>query len=143
MPLSTAISHAEAKGLDLVEVAANANPTVCKVMDYGKYRYEQSKRDKLAKKRQKQVKVKELRIRSKIAEHDFQFIKRHIQKFIEDGSKVKVTVAFWGREITHIDIGQEKLVRLTKELVDICEIEQAPKLEGRNMVMILSPKSSV
>ena len=142
MPISAAISHAEAKGLDLVEVAPNANPTVCKVMDYGKYRYEQSKRDKLAKKRQKQVKVKELRIRSKIAEHDFQFIKRHIQKFIEDGSKVKVTVAFWGREITHIDIGQEKLVRLTKELVDICEIEQAPKLEGRNMVMILSPKSS-
>lgn len=142
MPISAAISHAEAKGLDLVEVAPNANPTVCKVMDYGKYRYEQSKRDKLAKKRQKQVKVKELRIRSKIAEHDFQFIKRHIQKFIEDGSKVKVSVAFWGREITHIDIGQEKLERLSNELGEICEIEQAPKLEGRNMVMMLSPKSN-
>jgi translation initiation factor IF-3 len=89
------------------------------------------------------VKVKELRIRSKIAEHDFQFIKRHIQKFIEDGSKVKVSVAFWGREITHIDIGQEKLERLSNELGEICEIEQAPKLEGRNMVMMLSPKSNV
>jgi len=142
MPISAAISHAEAKGLDLVEVAPNANPTVCKVMDYGKYRYEQSKRDKLAKKRQKQVKVKELRIRSKIAEHDFQFIKRHIQKFIEDGSKVKVSVAFWGREITHIDIGQGKLERLSNELGEICDIEQAPKLEGRNMVMMLSPKSN-
>jgi translation initiation factor IF-3 len=141
MPISAAISHAESKGLDLVEVAPNANPNVCKVMDYGKYRYEQSKREKLAKKRQKQVKIKELRIRPKIAEHDFQFIKRHIEKFIEEGSKAKVTVAFWGREISHIDIGQEKLDRLSKELADVCDVEQSPKLEGRNMVMILTPKS--
>ena len=140
MPVSEAISHAEAKGLDLVEVAPNANPLVCKVMDYGKYRYEQSKREKIAKKRQKQVKVKELRIRPKIAEHDFQFIKRHIQKFIEDGSKAKVIVAFWGREISHIEIGREKLDRLANELSEVCELEQPPKLEGRNMVMILSPK---
>jgi len=140
MPISEAISHAEAKGLDLVEVAPNASPLVCKVMDYGKYRYEQSKREKIAKKRQKQVKLKELRIRPKIAEHDFQFIKRHIQKFIEDGSKTKVTVAFWGREISHIEIGREKLDRLANELNEVCELEQPPKLEGRNMVMILSPK---
>lgn len=140
MPVSKAISHAEGKGLDLVEVAPNANPTVCKVMDYGKYRYEQSKREKIAKKRQKQVKIKELRIRPKIAEHDFQFIKRHIEKFIEEGSKAKVIVAFWGREISHIEIGQEKLERMANELSELCEVEQPPKLEGRNMVMILSPK---
>jgi len=140
LPASEAIAHAESKGLDLVEVAPNASPPVCKVMDYGKYRYEQSKRDKTAKKRQKLVKIKEIRIRSKIAEHDFQFTKRHIEKFIEDGSKIKVTLAFWGREISHIDIGQEKLQRLANELAEVCQVEQAPKLEGRNMIMILSPK---
>jgi len=140
MPTSEALSHAESKGLDLVEVAPNGSPPVCKVMDYGKYRYEQSKREKVAKKKQKQVKIKEIRIRPKIAEHDFQFIKRHIEKFLEEGSKAKVIVAFWGREISHIEIGQEKLDRLANELGEKCEIEQTPKLEGRNMVMILSPK---
>jgi len=138
--LSEAIAHAESKGLDLVEVAPNASPPVCKILDYGKYRYEQSKREKTAKKRQKIVKIKEIRIRSKIAEHDYQFIKRHIEKFIEEGSKIKVTVAFWGREISHVEIGQEKLQRLANELSEISQLEQPPKLEGRNMVMILSPK---
>ena len=138
--MSEAIAHAESKGLDLVEVAPNASPPVCKILDYGKYRYEQSKREKTAKKRQKIVKIKEIRIRSKIAEHDYQFIKRHIEKFIEEGSKIKVTVAFWGREISHVEIGQEKLQRLANELSEISQLEQPPKLEGRNMVMILSPK---
>jgi len=138
--LSEAIAHAESKGLDLVEVAPNASPPVCKILDYGKYRYEQSKREKTAKKRQKIVKIKEIRIRPKIAEHDYQFTKRHIEKFLEEGSKTKVTVAFWGREISHIEIGQEKLQRLANELAEIAQLEQPPKLEGRNMVMILSPK---
>jgi translation initiation factor IF-3 len=109
-------------------------------MDYGKYRYEQSKRAKMAKKRQKSVKVKEIRMRPKIAEHDYQFTKRHIERFIENGAKTKVIVTFWGREITHIGIGKEKLQRLASELSEISEVEQQPKMEGRNMVMILSPK---
>ncbi|MGQ9610654.1 MAG: translation initiation factor IF-3 [bacterium] len=140
MPIDEALSHAEEKELDLVEVAPSANPPVCKVMNYGKYRYEQSKREKNAKKRQKAIKIKEIRIRPKIAEHDFQFTKKHIEKFMQEGSKVKVVVAFWGREISHVDIGQEKLERLISELSEICEVEQQPKMEGRNLVMILSPK---
>jgi len=123
-----------------VEVSPKSNPPVCKIMDYGKYRYEQSKRAKVAKKRQKSVKVKEIRMRPKIAEHDYQFIKRHIERFIENGAKTKVIVTFWGREITHIGIGREKLQRLASELDEISEVEQQPKMEGRNMVMILSPK---
>lgn len=140
MPLEEALSRAADSGLDLVEVAPKSNPPVCKIMDYGKYRYEQSKRAKMAKKRQKSVKVKEIRMRPKIAEHDYQFIKRHIERFIENGAKTKVIVTFWGREITHIGIGKEKLQRLASELGEISEVEQQPKMEGRNMVMILSPK---
>jgi translation initiation factor IF-3 len=134
------LAHAEGKELDLVEVAPKANPPVCKIMDYGKYRYEQSKRAKTAKKRQKSVKIKEIRMRPKIAEHDYQFTKRHIEKFIQNGAKTKVMVTFWGREITHIEIGREKLQRLASELSEVSEIEQGPKMEGRNMVMILTPK---
>jgi translation initiation factor IF-3 len=140
MPLEEALSRAADSGLDLVEVAPKSNPPVCKIMDYGKYRYEQSKRAKMAKKRQKSVKVKEIRMRPKIAEHDYQFTKRHIERFIENGAKTKVIVTFWGREITHIGIGKEKLQRLASELSEISEVEQQPKMEGRNMVMILSPK---
>jgi translation initiation factor IF-3 len=109
-------------------------------MDYGKYRYEQSKRAKTAKKRQKSVKIKEIRMRPKIAEHDYQFNKRHIEKFLQNGAKTKVMVTFWGREITHIEIGREKLQRLVSDLSEISELEQPPKMEGRNMVMILAPK---
>jgi len=135
-----ALARAESMELDLVEVAPKANPPVCKIMDYGKYRYEQSKRAKSAKKHQKSVKIKEVRIRPKIAEHDYQFNKRHIEKFLQDGSKTKVMVTFWGREITHVEIGREKLQRLASELSGISEIEQPPKMEGRNMVMILAPR---
>ena len=141
LSIPDALAHAESKGLDLVEVAPNASPPVCKIMDYGKYKYEQNKRERTAKKRQKIIKIKEIKIRPKIAEHDYQFTKRHIQKFIEEGDKTKVTVAFWGREISHIEIGQEKLQRLADELAEVCAVEQPPKLEGRNMVMILAPKS--
>ena len=140
MPSQEALSIAADKDLDLVEVAPNASPPVCKIMDYGKYRYEQSKRAKVAKKHQKAVKVKEIRMRPKIAEHDYQFNKRHIEKFIENGAKIKVMVTFWGREITHIDIGRDKLQRMASELSEICELEQPPRMEGRNMVMILAPK---
>jgi len=135
-----ALTYAENKELDLVEVAPKASPPVCKIMDYGKYRYEQSKRAKAAKKRQKSVKVKEIRMRPKIAEHDYQFNKRHIEDFIKNGDKTKVIVTFWGREITHIDIGRDKLQRLASDLKEVTEVEQPPKMEGRNMVMILVPK---
>ena len=140
MPIEEALSRAADRGLDLVEVSPKSSPPVCKIMDYGKYRYEQSKRAKVAKKRQKSVKVKEIRMRPKIAEHDYQFIKRHIERFIENGAKTKVIVTFWGREITHIGIGREKLQRLASELDEVSDVEQPPKMEGRNMVMILSPK---
>ena len=140
MPSEEALARAEDEALDLVEVAPKASPPVCKIMDYGKYRYEQSKRAKTARKRQKSVKVKEIKMRPKIAEHDYQFNKRHIENFLQKGAKTKVMVTFWGREITHLDIGRAKLQRLASELADACEIEQAPKMEGRNMVMILSPK---
>lgn len=135
-----ALARAEDGELDLVEVAPRANPPVCKIMDYGKYRYEQSKRAKTAKKRQKSVKVKEIRMRPKIAEHDYQFTKRHIEKFIESGAKTKVMITFWGREITHTEIGRAKLQRLASELSEVSAVEQPPKMEGRSMVMILTPK---
>ncbi len=140
MPLGEALARAEEEELDLVEVAPKANPPVCKIMDYGKYRYEQSKRAKTAKKRQKSVKVKEIRMRPKIAENDYQFNKRHIEKFLQSGAKTKVMMTFWGREITHVEIGRDKLQRLASELNEISEVEQGPKMEGRNMVMILTPK---
>ena len=140
MTFEEAIARAEGQELDLVEVAPKAKPPVCKIMDYGKYRYEQSKRAKTAKKRQKSVKVKEIKMRPKIAEHDYQFNKRHIEEFTKKGAKVKVIMIFWGREITHIDIGRDKLQRMASDLSEICEVEQAPKMEGRNMVMILTPK---
>ncbi len=140
MPPDEGLDHAAEKDLDLVEVAPKAKPPVCKIMDYGKYRYEQSKRAKAAKKRQKSVKVKEIRMRPKIAEHDFQFNKRHIETFIKNGDKTKVILTFWGREITHIDIGRDKLQRLASELSEVSDVEQQPKMEGRNMVMILTPK---
>ena len=140
MPTEEALARAEDKGLDLVEVSPKAKPPVCKIMDYGKYKYEQRKRAKTAKKRQKSVKVKEIRMRPKIAEHDYQFNKRHIENFLQKGAKTKVIINFWGREITHIDIGRDKLQRLISELTEVCEVEQAPKMEGRTMVMILSPK---
>ena len=140
MPPDEALARAEDDELDLVEVAPRANPPVCKIMDYGKYRYEASKRAKTAKKRQKSVKVKEIRMRPKIAEHDYQFTKRHIEKFIESGAKTKVIITFWGREITHTEIGREKLQRLASELSEVSAVEQSPKMEGRSMVMILTPK---
>ena len=140
MSSEEALARAEDEVLDLVEVSPKAKPPVCKIMDYGKYKYEQRKRAKTAKKRQKSVKVKEIRMRPKIAEHDYQFNKRHIENFLQKGAKTKVIINFWGREITHIDIGRDKLQRLISELTEFCEVEQAPKMEGRTMVMILSPK---
>ena len=135
-----ALGLAEEKALDLVEVAPTAQPPVCRIMDFGKYRYEQSKRAQEARKHQKTIHVKEVKFRPKIDEHDFQFKKNHIVRFIGEENKVKATVMFRGREVTHAEIGEQILRRLMEELEEIASVERAPKLEGHTMTMILHPK---
>ncbi len=135
-----ALSEAEKKGLDLVEVAPNSTPPVCRIMDYGKYRYQQSKKLQVAKKGAATIQVKEIRMRPKIEEHDFQFKLRHIKKFLDQNNKVKITMLFRGREIMYADIGRKIMNEIKDELEDMCVIDQFPRLEGRNMVMIVSPK---
>ncbi len=133
---------ANAKGLDLVEVSPTARPPVCRIMDYGKFRYEQSKKAQEAKKKQKVVQVKEVKFRPKIDEHDFNFKKNHAIRFLNDDDKVKATIMFRGREVTHPELGKQILERLRDELVELAEVERPPKLEGYNMVMILQPKKN-
>ncbi len=141
MSLRDAIAIAEEKGLDLVEVAPNGRPPVCRIMNYGKYRYEQQKRDKEAKKKQKVFQIKEVKLRPNIEDHDF-FVKlKSAQRFLADGNKVKVTIMFRGREMTHPELGQEVLDRFAKELGDSIVREKPPKLEGRNMTMVIGPKA--
>ena len=141
MTLHEAIRMAEEKGLDLVEVAPNGRPPVCRIMNYGKYRYEQQKRDKEAKKKQKVFQIKEVKLRPNIEDHDF-FVKlKNAQRFLGDGNKVKVTIMFRGREMTHPELGQDVLDRFAKELGDTVVREKPPKLEGRNMTMIVAPKA--
>ena len=135
-----ALQLAEERGLDLVEVAPGAKPPVCRIIDYGKYRYEQRKRAQEAKKHQKTVQVKEVKFRPKIDEHDFEFKKNHCVRFLKEENKVKATVMFRGREVTHAEIGEQILRRLFDELNDLASVERAPKLEGRTMTMILCPK---
>jgi len=139
-PLREALQMAADANLDLVNVAPTAKPPVCRIMDYGKYRYEMQKREKEARKNQKIVDVKEVRFSTNIDEHDFQTKLRNVIKFIKNGDKVKCSVRFRGREITHADIGQKVLERIAAEAGDICVVERKPKLEGRSMIMILSPK---
>lgn len=125
--------------LDLVEVSPNAQPPVCRIMDYGKFKYEQSKRDREARKSQKVITVKELRMRPKIDDHDFEVKARNARKFLEDGDKVKISVRFRGREIVHQDLAREKLQSMAQELSEVGTVESHPKLEGRQMIMILAP----
>ena len=127
------------KGLDLVEIAPNANPPVCRIMDYGKYKYEQSKREKEAKKNQKVISVKEVKLRPNIEEHDFLTKAKNASKFLAAGDKVKVTIMFRGREITHPELGQELCERFAEELSTVAKVEKPAKVEGRNMIMILAP----
>lgn len=136
-----ALEKTREMGLDLVEVAANADPPVCKIMDYGKFRYQQQKRAHEAKKKQTVIQIKEVKVRPKIDEHDFQFKLNHVKRFLESGDKAKITVVFRGREIVHKDLGQKLLERFIEETKDIGEIESMPKMEGRNMTMILVAKS--
>ncbi len=135
-----ALQKAEEYGLDLVEVAPNANPPVCRIMDFGKYKYEQSKKEKESKKRQHTVVVKEIRLRPKTDVHDLETKIRHARKFLEQKNKVKISVFFRGREMVYQDFGRELLSRVTEMLSDIAEPEGTTKMEGRRMVMVLTPK---
>ncbi len=128
------------RGFDLVEVAPQAQPPVCKMMDFSKWKYEQSKRLKEARKKQKNQDVKEVKMRPTIDEHDFNVKARACQKFLSQGDKVKATIMFRGRELAHVDLGQKRLERLLEYVKDICTVEKPPKMEGRNMIMILAPK---
>ncbi|MBC8248736.1 MAG: translation initiation factor IF-3 [Anaerolineales bacterium] len=138
VPLRDALESAHARDLDLVEVAPNADPPVCRLMDYGKFLYEQAKKERKARKAQR-AEAKEIRLRPKTGEHDVAFKVRDARRFLKDGLKVKVRVRFRGREITYPEIGREMLNRIAQELGDVSEIEQSPRMEGRSLLMILSP----
>ncbi len=141
LPVKEAVRIAEERGLDLVEVAPNSQPPVCRIMNYGKYKYQQSKRTQEARKHQTVIRIKEVKVRPRTEEHDFQFKLRHVKRFLDEGNKVKISMLFRGREIAHPEFGKEVLNRFIEEVKDLTVIEQAPRLEGRNMVMILAPKS--
>jgi translation initiation factor IF-3 len=140
LPLSEALSLADSQHLDLVEVSPTATPPVCRIMDYGKYKYQQSKRQQEAKKKQIQIQLKEVKLRPKTDEHDLQFKIKHVRRFLEEGNKAKITVIFRGREITHTELGLSALEKFASELQDVCIIEVRPRIEGRNMFMIVAPK---
>ena len=140
MPPAQALMIAEEKGLDLVEIAATATPPVCRIMNSGKFFYQQAKRESEARKHQRHIQVKEVKFRPKIDEHDFQFKKRNVERFLNDGNKVKSTVIFRGREMVHNEIGRRILNRLAAELTETALIEVPPRQEGMTMVQILSPK---
>jgi translation initiation factor IF-3 len=135
-----ALRVAEEKELDLVLVSETANPPVCRIMDYGKYKFEQEKKAREAKKKQQTADIKEVKMRYKIDEHDYNVRVNQAQRFLKAGDKVKATITFRGREIQHSNLAEELLARMAKDLEDVAEVQQAPKKEGRNMMMMLSPK---
>jgi len=140
VPVEEALKAALDAGLDLVEVAPMARPPVVKVMDYGKYRFEQAKAARAARKKQHVIHVKEVKYRPGISEHDFEFKTRHARTFLEEGNKVKLTLMFRGRQVTHPELGHKVLNRVLEAVKDIAKVEAYPKLEGRNMTMVLAPK---
>ena len=135
-----ALALAREKGLDLIEVAPTAAPPVCKIMDFGKFKYEQGKREREARKKQHVSEMKGIKMRPAIDEHDFQFKLKHIQRFLREGDKVKVTIIFRSREITHPEFARRSLDRLAEETSEIAVVEKPPSMEGRTLTMILSPK---
>lgn len=135
-----AIAIALEKGLDLVEVAPSAQPPVCRLMDYGKFKFEQNKREKEARKKQHIISIKEVKMRPNIEEHDFHVKAKNARKFLSGGDKVKLTIMFRGREITHPELGEKLSLKFVNELADISTVEKLPKVEGRNMVTVLIPK---
>ncbi len=140
MPTREALRRAEEAHLDLVEVAPKAKPPVCRIMDFGKYRYEQQKREKEAKKKQKVISIKEVKLRPGIETHDFNFKVKNALRFIAEGNKVKATIMFRGRELSHPEMGRDLLLKVAEQLKDAVTVEREPKLEGKNMIMILAPK---
>ena len=140
MTVPEALEQAEGLGLDLVEVAPNAKPPVCKIMDYGKYRFEQAKREKEARKNQHVIEVKEIRMSPGIGENDFNTKLKNGQKFLQGGDRLKVTIRFRGREMAHTNIGEQLLRDFAAKCADIANLDKQPKLEGRNMSIFLSPK---
>ncbi len=134
-----ALRRAQELDLDLVEVAPNANPPVCRIMDYGKFKYERDVRQKEARKRQARVEVKEIKMRPKIDRHDYEIKKGHVERFLKTGARVKVTIMFRGREMAHTELGQRLLSRLTEDLSELANVESFPKLDGRNMVKVMAP----
>ncbi|MBA2441594.1 MAG: translation initiation factor IF-3 [Rubrobacter sp.] len=135
-----AMEYAESRDLDLVEVAPNATPPVVRIMDYGKYKYQKEQDRKAARKKQVNVNVREIKLRPKIGDHDFETKKGHVERFLKGGDKVKVTIMFRGREVQHPDLGEKLLRRLAEDLGDLGRIESQPNLDGRNMIMVLVPK---
>lgn len=140
MLLEDALRIAQEKNLDLVNVAPQARPPVCRIMDFGRYKYEQSKREKEARKKQKTTAVKEVKMRPGIDEHDFQVKKRNALRFLQNGDKVKVTIIFRGRQITHPELGRKQCKKMASELEEAAVVEREPRMEGRNMVMFLAPR---
>jgi translation initiation factor IF-3 len=140
LPVDEAIATAEERGLDLVEVAPEARPPVVRIMDYGKFKYETARKAREARKKQHHIQIKEVKFRPGIEEHDFEFKLRHARRFLDEGNKVKATMMFRGRQLTHPELGQEVLARLAEALEDVGKVEMQPMLEGRNMTMILAPR---
>jgi translation initiation factor IF-3 len=140
LDLESALTAAQEQGLDLVEVAPMARPPVVRIMDYGKYKFEQAKQARAAKKKQHVIQLKEVKLRPGIEEHDFETKERHARRFLEEGNKVKVTLMFRGRQIAHPELGRAVVDRFAQELSSIAKIESDPKLEGKAMTMILAPK---
>lgn len=143
MPTREAMKIAEERQLDLVEIAPQAKPPVCRIMDFGKYKYELSKKEKEARKKQRVIDIKEVKMRPNIEDHDFEVKVKNAVRFLKDGDKVKASIIFRGREIVHTQLGKVLLVRLAEVLGELCNVERQPKLEGKNMIMILSPKQDI
>ena len=140
MPTAEALRLAQEAGSDLVEIAPQASPPVCKILDYGKYRFEQEKKEKESRKRQKLIKMKEIRMQPKIEKHDLAFKTKHVKEFLDEGNKVKVTVRFRGRELAHTELGRDVLDRILENLEADFVVDRPPQMEGRMMSMILNPK---
>jgi translation initiation factor IF-3 len=142
VPTSEALSKARHYNLDLVEVSPTSRPPVCRILDFGKYKYEQSKKEKQAKKKQHSFQLKEMRFRPKIDEHDYNFKTKHIREFLESGSKVRVFVMFRGRELAYTEMGQDVLKRVIEDLADISIVDMPPKMEGKSLSLVLSPNAA-
>jgi translation initiation factor IF-3 len=143
VPVREALEKADEFGLDLVEIAAAADPPVCKILDYGKYKYEQQKKAAEARKKQKTIDVKEIKIRPSIEDHDYGVKLRNARRFLEDGDKVKVTMRFRGREMAHQELGMQVLEKFRDDLIDLGKVESHPRMEGRQIIMVMAPEKTV